>query len=132
MSKILFQLAMPVRWRDMDAFGHVNNATYLGYVEEARVQWFKSLSSDWDGERSAPILAALHMNYRKPAGWPLDVAVELFVERVGGKSLTLGHRILGIGADDTVYADGHAVMVWVDRGGNSVALPEHIRAACTG
>ena len=132
MSAVLFRLAMPVRWRDMDAFGHVNNATYLGYVEEARVQWFKSLSSDWDGEQSAPILAAVHMNYRKPAGWPLDLVVELFVERIGGKSLTLGHRIFGVDEAATVYADGNAVMVWVDRHGQSVALPEHIRAACSG
>lgn len=132
MSAILFRLAMPVRWRDMDAFGHVNNATYPGYVEEARVQWFRSLSSDWDGEQSAPILAALHMNYRKPAGWPLDLVVELFVERIGGKSLTLGHRILGSDEAATAYADGNAVMVWVDRQGQSVPLPDHIRAACGG
>jgi len=58
--------------------------------------------------------------------------VELFVERVGGKSLTLGHRILGADESATVYADGNAVMVWVNRQGQSVALPEHIRAACAG
>ncbi len=132
MSAALFRLAMPVRWRDLDAFGHVNNATYLGYVEEARVQWFKSLSNDWDGEQSAPILAAVHMNYRKPAGWPLDLVVELFVERIGGKSLTVGHRILGMDDAGTPYADGNAVMVWVDKQGQSMALPEHIRAACGG
>ena len=132
MSATLFRLAMPVRWRDMDAFGHVNNATYLGYVEEARVQWFKSLSSDWDGEQSAPILAAVHMNYRRPAAWPLDLAVELFVERIGGKSLTLGHRLTHRDEPATLYADGNAVMVWVDKQGHSVPLPEHIRAACSG
>lgn len=132
MSATLFRLAMPVRWRDMDAFGHVNNATYLGYVEEARVQWFKSMSEDWDGEQSAPILAAVHMNFRKPAGWPLDLVVELFVERVGGKSLTVGHRICSADEAATPYADGNAVMVWVDKQGQSMALPEHIRTACGG
>ncbi len=36
-SPDLFQMDIPVRWRDLDAFNHVNNASYLGYVEEARV-----------------------------------------------------------------------------------------------
>ena len=37
MSRNLFQMDIAVRWRDMDAFNHVNNASYLGYIEEARV-----------------------------------------------------------------------------------------------
>ena len=64
---VFFRLPMPVRWRDMDAFGHVNNASYLGYVEEARVQWFRSLGPDWDGAAAAPIMAAVQMNYRRPS-----------------------------------------------------------------
>jgi acyl-CoA thioester hydrolase len=55
-----------VRWRDLDAFNHVNNASYLGYIEEARVRWFHSLSDDWANETSAPVLAAIAMNYRRP------------------------------------------------------------------
>ena len=47
MSKSIFKLVMPVRWRDLDAFNHVNNASYLGYIEEARVAWFKTLSESW-------------------------------------------------------------------------------------
>jgi acyl-CoA thioester hydrolase len=127
---VLFSLQVPVRWRDLDAFNHVNNASYLGYIEEARVQWFKSLSADWSGESAAPILAAITVNYRRPAGWPETVTVELFAERIGNKSLALGHRILSATAPDLLYADGHAVMVWVDRQGQSVLLPENVRAAC--
>ena len=88
MSKTIYTLEMPVRWRDMDAFNHVNNASYLGYIEEARVSWFKSLSSDWVGETAAPILAAITVNYRRPAEWPETVVVDLFVER-----LFVGHVI---------------------------------------
>ena len=130
MSKIVFTLVMPVRWRDLDAFNHVNNASYLGYVEEARVTWLKSLSSDWSGGTAAPILAAVTMNYRKPANWPETVSVELFAERIGTKSLTLGHRIASATVDGVLYADGHAVMVWVDGAGHSVPLPASVRAIC--
>jgi acyl-CoA thioester hydrolase len=129
-SRVVYCLDITVRWRDLDAFNHVNNASYLGYIEEARVMWFKSLSSDWAGESVAPILAAINVNYRRPMGWPEAITVELFAERVGNKSLTLGHRIHAAGAPESLYADGNTVLVWVDRSGQSVSLPERVRAAC--
>lgn len=130
MSRVVFAMAADVRWRDMDAFEHVNNASYLGYIEEARVRWFKSLSEDWAGEAAAPILAAVTLNYRRPIEWPETLRVELLVERIGNKSLTLGHRILAAGDADTVYCDGNTVLVWVNRDGQSVMLPDKVRAAC--
>jgi acyl-CoA thioester hydrolase len=130
MSALPFSLDMPVRWRDMDALAHVNNASYLGYVEEARVGWFQSLSSDWSGAPSSPVMAAVTMNYRKPARWPESLRVELFAERVGSKSLTLGHRIVSTTEAGVVYADGSTVLVWVEASGASVPLPVQIRRAC--
>ena len=130
MSTNLYAIAIEVRWRDLDAFNHVNNASYLGYVEEARVRWFKSLSENWVGETSAPILAAVTMNYRRPMGWPESIRVELFAERLGNKSVTVGHRIVSTTQPDVLYADGNAVMVWVSRDGQTVPLPDAIRRAC--
>ena len=130
MSTLPFSLDLPVRWRDMDALAHVNNASYLGYVEEARVSWFQSLSTDWPGASAVPIMAAVTMNYRRPARWPESLRVALHAERVGTKSLTLGHRIVSASDAGVVYADGTTVLVWVDATGVSVPLPATIRAAC--
>ena len=130
MSTPLFTLEMDLRWRDMDAFNHVNNASYLGYVEEARVRWFASLSADWAAETAAPVMAAVTMNYRRPITWPESVRVELFAERIGGKSLTVGHRIVSATQDGMLYCDGHTVLVWITRIGESVPLPDAVRAAC--
>lgn len=130
MSRVVFAMEADVRWRDMDAFNHVNNASYLGYIEEARVRWFKSLTADWAGESAAPILAAVTVNYRRPISWPEMLRVELLVERVGTKSLTLGHRVLAASDGDVLYCDGNTVLVWVDRDGQSVPLPGNVRAAC--
>ena len=130
MTPALFSLDIEVRWRDLDAFNHVNNASYLGYIEEARVRWFKSLSEDWAGESAAPNLAAININYRKPVGWPEVLRVELSAERLGNKSLTLGHRIVSATQADTLFADGHTVLVWVNGQGQSVLLPDAIRVAC--
>lgn len=130
MSKTVHAEVLEVRWRDLDAFDHVNNASYLGYIEEARVRWFKSLSADWAGETAAPIMAAVTVNYRRPINWPETVRIELSAERIGTKSLTVGHRITSAGDPSVLYCDGHTVLVWVDRSGQSVPLPAAVLAAC--
>ena len=128
----VFSCEMDVRWGDMDAFNHVNNASYLRYIEEARVLWFKQLSTGWADPDCAPILAAAHMNYRRPIGWPERLRIVMSAERLGGKSLTLGHRVLSAADPDIVYCDGHTVLVWIERSGQSVPLPDSVRAACGG
>lgn len=132
MTTELYRCTLEVRWRDLDAFNHVNNASYLGYIEEARVRWFKSLAQDWDGDGAAPIMAAVTVNYRKSITWPETITVELFAERLGGKSLTVGHRVRSASNPDVLYCDGHTVLVWVERNGQTVAIPEAVRAACVG
>ena len=129
--KTVFEIAMDVRWGDMDAFNHVNNASYLRYIEEARVAWFRALVPNaWADVDCAPILAAATVNYRRPIFWPERLRITLHAEKLGTKSLTLGHRIESATQDGVLYADGHTVMVWVDKGGASIALPPFIRAAC--
>lgn len=132
-SPTLFRMPLELRWRDLDAFNHVNNANFMTYVEEARIRWFSRAAEDWFTDRHGPLLAAIAMNYRRPIPYPADIVVELFAERVGTTSLTLGHRIVGAAPSsesDAVYADGHAVLVWIDRAnGRPVPLPAGVRAA---
>ena len=74
-------------------------------------------------------MAAVQLNYRMPIPYPSDVVVELFTDRIGMSSATIGHRIL---SEDgaTLYCDGHVVVVWIDRAsGRPIALPETVRAA---
>ena len=126
----LIRVEFAVRWRDLDAFNHVNNANFLTYLEEARLRWLDSLGGPWIDAAVAPLLAAVQVNYRRPIGWPGSVAVELFAERVGNSSLTFGHRI--VAADDAgcVHADGNTVLVWIDRAsGRPCPLPAAVRAA---
>lgn len=128
-AKTVFDVEMDVRWGDMDAFNHVNNASYLRYIEEARVLWFKQISPGWADPDCAPILAAALMNYRRPIGWPERLRVVMATERLGGKSLTLAHRIESASQPGVLYADGNTVLVWVDRAGASMRLPDFVRAA---
>ena len=125
--KLLARIPISVRWRDMDAMGHVNNAKYVSYLEEARVRWLVTVPGISLQDRIAPVVAATNVNYRAPIVWPNDIVVELFVERLGNSSVTIGHRIAS--EDGAVlHADGHVVMVWIDRrSGRPTPLPAAVR-----
>jgi acyl-CoA thioester hydrolase len=130
MATPLFTAAIDVRWRDLDAFNHVNNSNYLTYLEEARLQWLSHVPGPWFDDHAMPVMAAVQLNYRRPIEWPAQLRVELFCERLGTSSMTIGHRILDAEHGDRLYGDGHVVMVWMDPAtGKPVPLPGAIRAA---
>lgn len=131
-APLLVRVPMTVRWDDLDAFNHVNNATFLVYAQEARLAWLAHIGGVWMDDTMMPVAAAAHMNYRRQIGWPAEIAVELSVTRLGTTSMTIAHRI--VAADDAavLYADGDVVMVWIDpASGRPVPLPDAIRQACS-
>ena len=124
-------IPIQLRWGDLDAFNHVNNANFMTYLEEARIRWFESLDRAWMDDTMAPLLAAVQMNYRMPIPYPANVVVELYADRVGNTSATIGHRIVSEDAA-TLYADGHVVMVWIERAsGRPIPLPDAVRDMAT-
>jgi acyl-CoA thioester hydrolase len=131
--RALARVPLQVRWGDLDAFNHVNNAGFLVYAQEARLAWLAGIEGTWFGETMMPVVAAAHVNYRRQLAWPASIVVELAVVRLGRSSVTLAHRMVDAADAERVYADGEVVMVWVDPGsGASVPLPDAIRAACGG
>ncbi len=118
-----------IRWRDMDAFQHVNNAVYQTYLEEARDEWFLEvlgnglLLNDF-------LLARCAVDYRSPLTQEDgDVDVELRLVRVGSSSITTGERILSA-RDGRLAAEAEAVLVHCDREtGKSRPLTDEIRVA---
>lgn len=124
--------SISVRWRDLDAFNHVNNATYLTYLEEARLQWLRHVPTALPTDRAAPVLAASQLNYRRPINWPAQLDVQLSCERLGNSSITLAHRIVDADEPARLYCDGSVTMVWIDpSSGKPVPLPEALRAAAS-
>lgn len=129
-APVLATIPVHVRWRDLDAFNHVNNAAYLTYLEEARLQWLRQVPGEWFGEHAMPVTASVEMHYRKPINWPAEIDVHLACEHLGNSSVTIGHRIVDRNDPARVFADGHVVVAWIDPAtGTSVSLPDAIRAA---
>ena len=124
----VFRVPIPLRWSDLDAFNHVNNARYLTFLEQARIEWFETIGEPWVTEESAPVVASATLNFKRPIEYPASVFVELFTEKLGNSSVVIGHRI--VGEDGTLHCDGHVVAVWVDRrSGKPVPLPAGVRRA---
>lgn len=130
--RVLATIPLHVRWRDLDAFNHVNNSAFLTFLEEARLQWLRNVPGEWFNPHAMPVMAAVELRYRKPITWPAEVDVLLDCERLGNSSITLGNQIVDRHDAACIYAEGNVVMVWVDpANGASVLLPKAIRDACT-
>ncbi len=128
--RLLAKVPISVRWRDMDSMGHVNNAKFISYLEEARVRWMLTVPGVSMTDRIAPVVAANNINYKRPLTWPNDIVVELYVDRLGTSSVTIGHRIVDKDDDSLLYSDGNVVVVWMDtKTGKSAPLPDAIRDA---
>ncbi|AYC33160.1 acyl-CoA thioesterase [Pseudomonas cavernae] len=126
-KRLLFTARIPVRWGDMDSRQHVNNTTYIQYMEEARVLWFRQLGLDFS-EIGPLVLQNMH-TYLKAVVHPATVVVELYGGAIGRSSLVVEHRLTTLEDPDTLYGEGFCKLVWVDhQNGGSVAIPDSVRA----
>jgi len=118
-----------IRWGDMDAMGHVNNTVYFRYMEQARISWFGRLvPGDEAWQSTGIVIANASCNYKRALTYPGTVEVRLFVGAPGGSSVPT-HYELRLEGDRHLYADGAAVVVFVDMATQkSRRIPEEIRA----
>ena len=105
---------LQVRFRDIDAFGHVNNAVFFSYVELARIRYLLDvLEPDEPFDRLPLILARVELDYRSPITFGDDVVVDTRVERIGRTSFAMSHRMTA-GPDGRLAADVQTVLVTYD------------------
>ena len=129
MPPLVHTSRIEIRWRDMDAFKHVNNAVYLTYLEETRDAWFLEvlgnglLLNDF-------VLARCAIDYRSPLTQDDgDVDVQIHCSRIGTSSVTMAERVLSA-RDGRLAAEAESVVVHTHpETGKSRPLTDEIRAA---
>lgn len=108
---------LEVRFRDIDAFGHVNNAAFVTYLEQARIRYLID-NLHVDTPQHLPlILAALQVDFRAPILFGQEVEIGTRVDWVGNTSFSLSHRMTaGTGPDagDRLAAEATTVLVAYD------------------
>ncbi len=92
--------------------GHVNHATYLQYMETARVELARSLGQVKKGFRSSFILASARCEFKKPITDERRITVSVWVSRIGGRSWDLDYTIRG--PNRLEYAVGRTTQVAYD------------------
>ena len=119
---------IPIRWGDMDAMGHVNNTVYFRYMEQARIGWFDALVPEETAWKSTGIVIAnASCNFKRPINYPGTVEVKVYARAPGGSSVRTFYE-LRVDEDQQIYADGEAVVVFIDMGTQKpVRIPEDIR-----
>ena len=108
-----FSHPIEVRFGDLDAMGHVNNAMIVTYIEQARFQWWRSYLGGRKFQEEGFLLAREEVDYRMPNLLGEDVRVELHVSRVGNSSFELTYRITK-GLAGELFAEGKSVQVMLD------------------
>ena len=129
---LLFSQQFAIRWDDMDALEHVNNAQYLSYFTESRVAWAEQCGLRLQRDGVGMILAKASVTYRKPVEYPSQVVVNLYPGSIGRTSFTMINT-LTVAGDREPAATGEFVLVWFDYANKKPALvPDSLRAILTG
>jgi acyl-CoA thioester hydrolase len=117
-----------IRWRDQDAYGHVNNAVYLTYLEEVRDEWLERALGD-AGDAWGYVTARVAIDFRRELTQDDDAIVaRLWLARIGTSSVTTREEIITVGGE--LAAEAEAVLVARDtETGRSRPLTDVERAA---
>jgi len=129
MADFRFYHPIEVRYGDLDPQGHVNNARFLTYLEQARVSYVKHLGL-WDGRTFFSIgfiLADIHLTFRTPILFGQPVRVGVRVSRLGNKSLTMEYQMEEADSGQ-VFATGSTVLVTYNyHDENTIPIPDNWR-----
>ena len=126
-SFFLHKLKIQIRFKDVDAMGHVNNANHFTYFELARVHYFNEIINEpieWN--KQGIILARMEIDYKTPILMNDDVWVHSRVSRLGTKSFEVAYAIVKIVDDaEVTVATGKSVQVCFDYEQNkTIPVPE--------
>lgn len=132
MSEIKFFHPIEVRYGDLDPQGHLNNAKFLTYFEQARIRYFVKLGFFEIGQSFMDvgvIMAEAKVTYHAPVEYGTPVKAGVCTCRLGNKSMTVKQAIVSAETGE-VFASGYVILVSFDyHAQKTVPIPEKMRKA---
>ena len=123
MTQPFFSCEIPIRWGDMDAFGHVNNTLYFRYFEEARFKWMLHERVPMDDDNH-PVVVTIGCTFLRPLYHPDTLRIELAISEPGRSSFNMTYKVFSSHDPVNPCTEGYSKIVWVDRKtGKSIPLP---------
>ena len=128
-KKLVYTMTLPIRWGDMDAMGHVNNAAYFRYLETIRIDWMVSIGAEPNPQGEGVLIVNAFCNFYKQLEYPGDMLMKMYVSDPGRSSFESWATMERANQPGVVHAAGGATMVWVDfPKQKSAPLPDWLRA----
>jgi len=126
---LVHEMQMPIRWGDMDSHSHVNNTVYFRFMEQARVEWIRSLGYDTlPGDESMLMLNGF-CNFYQQLSYPGTLILKTYIGVIGRTSMDVYTSMSLTSSPDVISAIGGATMVLVNLKNNqSTPWPEHVIA----
>lgn len=119
---------LEVRFRDIDAMGHVNNAVYFTYFEEARKAFVLEAFGIQDPKDYFFILAGIKCNFLLPIKLTDSIEVLIYVGEIGNKSFTFRYKIRKRTDPNVIFSEGESTQVFYDyKEGKAKPIPEDIK-----
>lgn len=115
-----FLVEIPLRYRDLDPWDHVNNAVYASYLEQARIEYFDAVL-DEPLEKRDFVLAHLELDYHDSIEYDDDPVVALRVSELGSSSLSFAYEVR---ANGTVAATAETTQVHIGADRSPAPLPD--------
>ena len=129
-SNRIFSTDIEVRFRDLDALGHVNNAVFFTYFEEGRKNFSKKIFKVSDPSDFTFIMAHIRCDYLKPIKFNNKITLQMWVKHVGNRSFSFGYKLIDAKDESMAYATGESVQVCYDyTAGTSMVVPDKMREA---
>lgn len=124
-----FKTTVEIRFSDLDLLGHVNNAVYLTYFEQARLAYSRNLTS-WNWKKTGVVVAKSEVEYLKPVF--LDDKIEVYIRtsRIGNTSFELEYVISLQKPNEKaiITTKGKTLQVVIDMKTNKpIPIPEAIK-----
>jgi len=91
LSNYTFNYSMQTRWKDMDSFRHVNNATFLTYIEDARISMFNRWNIQ--DKKQSIIVASITISYHKQLKHPSHIIIGQKISKIGKTSFDISFGI---------------------------------------
>ena len=119
-----YKTPIAIRFSDIDAVGHVNNAIYLTYFEEARLKYWHEVI-EWDLIENGVIVGRSEVNYLKPIMLHDTIVCYVRTTRIGNSSFDIMHVLVRVtGQGEEICTTGKTVCISYDYGANkSVPIP---------
>ncbi|AVO50621.1 thioesterase [Melaminivora suipulveris] len=129
-KKLVHQMSLDVRWGDMDAMGHVNNAVYFRYMESVRIAWMTAVGADPQPRGEGPVIVNAFCSFLRQIEYPARLLLKLYVSDPARTTFETWTTIEREDQPGVLYAEGGATTIWVDfPKQKAMPLPDWMREA---